>query len=123
MNYYHITNFTNVPNISKEGLKGNGEGEIFVFDTDDHHLLSYASEYQLGLADFGLFKIHSSGITGKVERDNVGELTARHQFIIHQELIESRYIEFIGMKKSIFGSDPQKLLQYYLQMINKMSRG
>lgn len=97
MKYYHVTDFEGWIGINKEGLKCDANGGIFVLNKKE--VAGYVGLNQLGLQDYGLFEIDSTGISGDVAPDNVGEITAKYQFIIHQPIIEKKYLKGIGMFK------------------------
>jgi hypothetical protein len=101
MKFYHVSGFENFPKILKEGIKSNDLNEIFVFDDeiDLKHEIPYAAKNQLGYKDYVLFEIDGKGIIGNIVSDDVGELTAKHQRIIYQSVIEPKCIKFKGMFK------------------------
>ena len=63
---------------------------LLIKETSLHHILTYS-----------LFEIDGKGVTGEIISDDVGELTAKHQRIIYQSVIEPKYIKFKGMFKVI----------------------
>ncbi|MFD2589080.1 hypothetical protein ACFSQJ_19300 [Croceitalea marina] len=94
--YYHITALGNIDKIKAQGLKSNDSGEIFV--VDDINVVNSIAFNQLGIFEYGLFKIHEKGIK-KVVKDNVAEHTSDNQFIIKQDVIKPQYLEFLGIEK------------------------
>jgi hypothetical protein len=95
MKYYHVTDFEGWVGIHKDGIKCDSNGDIFVLNKKE--VVGYVALNQLGLQDYGLFEIDSKGISGNVAADNVGEITAKYQFMIHQPIIERKFIKGIGM--------------------------
>jgi hypothetical protein len=53
------------------------------------------------MTDYGIFRIDSAAINSAIEADNVGEITAKHQFRAKQALISKKYIKDLGMKKLV----------------------
>ena len=72
-----------------------------MFDTNDPSVLSYAAANQLFMSDYGVLRIDPAGINQPLEPDLVGELTAKHQFRIKQELIDKKYLKDLGMKSIV----------------------
>ena len=106
--YYHISTFEGWFKVQQEGLKASEDGYIYMYDTNEPNILAYAAANQLFMTDYGLIRIDPAGITGALEPDIVGELTAKHQFRVKQKLIEKKYIQALGMKKVIMA----KVLPY-----------
>lgn len=88
MKYYHITKKENAVSIAFQGLTSNENGEIFLFS--DWTLTTRRSKKtvficdliarnQVFLNDFIIYEINPKGIKGKIENDNVAELTAKYQ--------------------------------------------
>ena len=105
MIYYHVTTHQNAQKILRYGLKSNEFGQIFVFsawqienkNNKDKALICDLLAYnQLQLEEYAVLKINSKGIESCsiIESDNVGELTAKFQFIINQKRIDKKFIKF-----------------------------
>lgn len=93
--YYHLTSFKSFLVIKEEGIKADNEGYIYLLDTQDYN--NYVASNQLGLPDYAVFEVNSDGITSILEPDNIGELTAKHQFRIKQPLIDKKYLKFLDI--------------------------
>lgn len=102
-NYYcHITRRENLYSIAKEGLKANGNGEIFVYVDTAIKYGEHGKPFNVGDSialnqlfiydkEYLVFFIDKNDITGEVVNDNVEECTAPWQFIIKQDKIEPFY--------------------------------
>lgn len=112
MKYYHITSLEDLRGILKTGLNGTVEGQIFVM-TDKRCAPSIAVT-QCGYEDYVLLEINSKGITGKIEMDNVAELTAKWQRIIYQKVIDPKYIRPLGIYKV-------SISKYYENLIKQLT--
>jgi hypothetical protein len=107
MRYYHISPITNVKSILENGLKSNGDGELFIFNygvMEFKGVKYYADELiadrQLGLEEFALFEIHPKGITSQLIRDNVAEITSSLQWIVKQDVIVPKHVKWLGIWKA-----------------------
>jgi len=70
-----------------------------------------------GLVDrYAVFKIFSTGITGRVIKDRVAEFSAPYQRVIIQEKIEKRYIDFLGT----FKVDPYEQNEWDLLLLKRL---
>lgn len=87
--FYHISPIKNKNSILSNGLIS-ASSEIFV--CNEFNQLKRIASGQLGISEYSIFQISSSNITGKILNDNVGEFGSQHQFIIKQDIIESKYI-------------------------------
>lgn len=101
--YYHITDPKNIDNILWEGLRANEDGEIFLFEDKGiinrltNQIISVADHIalnQVGLSEYAMFAVDADGVEGELEPDNVGEASARCQWIARQSIIQPDYIEF-----------------------------
>jgi len=99
--HYHISDFQGWLSIKKNGIKCSEDEYIYMFDTNDVDVLCYVAINQLFMTDYGLFEIDHAGIESELEPDLVGELTAKYQFRVKQELIDKKYIKDLGMKRVI----------------------
>lgn len=90
--FYHISPIENKDSILANGLIS-ASSEIFV--CNEFNQLKKIASGQLGISEYSIFKISPSNITGKILNDNVGEFGSQHQFIIKQEIIESKYISHV----------------------------
>lgn len=90
--FYHISPIEN-----KDSILSNGLISIFseIFVCNEFNQLKRIASGQLGISEYSIFKISSSNITGEILNDNVGEFGSQHQFIIKQEIIESKYISHV----------------------------
>lgn len=95
--FYHISPIENKDSILSNGLIS-PSSEIFV--CNEFNQLKRIASSQLFISEYSIFKISSSNITGEIENDNVGEFGAQYQFIIKQEIIESKYISHVEDVKS-----------------------
>jgi len=91
--YYHVTSIRNIDKIKKAGLKADKEGHIFAFT--DQRITEDVAANQCFINKVALFVIDSRGITGKVIRDQVGELAAPFHRIIIQDKISKQYVKFL----------------------------
>lgn len=138
--YYHVTDVNNVDQIKRDGLKANEEGLIFVFT--DMVVSGLIAKEHYGLVDrYAVFKVLSTGITGRVIKDRVAEFSAPYQRVIIQEKIEKRYIDFLGTfridpyepnewdllllkrLKGLTTKDARKVFEERRQFIKKIGRG
>src|SRR4051794_24600373 len=76
---WHVTDPRNIESITRHGLKPH-KRMIFVLTTN-RAARTIAVE-QCFLERFSLFRIDAAGISGRIERDDVAELTAGAQRII-----------------------------------------
>jgi hypothetical protein len=97
--YYHITSFEGWLAIKTHGIRPSEDGYIYVLDDKD--VVSYVAFSQLLKGDYGLYEIDIKGITANLEPDEVGELTAKHQFRVKQAVILPKYLKDLGMHKVI----------------------
>ena len=126
MKYYHITKKENGLSINLFGLKSNEDGEIFLFS--DWTLTTRSNKKtvlicdliarnQLFLDEFIIYEINPKGIKGKIENDNVAELTSKSQWIITQDNISRSYIKIIG-ERSI---DIKSINEFYLDYVSEFA--
>ncbi len=112
VNYYHITlnNKEVINSILQNGLYCDEEGNIFVFENKSiksnitgrtNYVSDLIANGQLGYKNFVMFEIDSEGITGQLLPDNVAEISARHQWIAKQPIIEPKYINYFGKYKTV----------------------
>lgn len=90
--FYHISPIENKDSILSNGLISSSS-EIFV--CNEFNQLKGIASSQLFISEYSIFKISSSNITGEILNDNVGEFLSQHQFIIKQDIIESKYISHV----------------------------
>jgi hypothetical protein len=108
---YHVTSLENVESIKRNGLMCNEEGEIFLFtaleikttrniDWEPLKVPDSIAVNQLGLEKYVLIQIEidTTGISGKLEADNVAESTAKYQFILKQKRILPKHLRFSDVK-------------------------
>lgn len=90
--YYYVTSsFEASVSIYKEGIKASHDGYIPLLTRKD--ITGYVALNQVGATkEFGVIHIDPKGITGSIEPDNVGELTAIYQKRVKQELIKPEFI-------------------------------
>ena len=100
--YYHLTDVANASKILTEGIKANNEGLIFMFENlvicyngIINTVADCIAYNQLYLEEYAVFEIASLGIYGEIMPDNVGEVSAKFQHILKQELIEKQFIKLI----------------------------
>lgn len=96
VHYYHISSPSNIPLILEKGITANDEGQIFLLDTKESKIVSAVALSQCGYQDYALFEVNSNGLSKKLVSDNVAEYTAKHQFILKQNLIGPKYIKLIS---------------------------
>ena len=94
--YYKIVPTKDTESIIEKGLIS-ANGEIFVSDILEQ--LPLIAQSQLGLFEYSILKINSKGITGRIMSDNVAEIGSGNQFIIKQNIIDSKHIEHVEDKK------------------------
>jgi hypothetical protein len=110
--YCHATAIENLDSIIKNGIKANELGEIFLYEDkaivlpemlawktfpplkrDGDNMIIYVGDAivknQIFIPgwEYVNFYIPAKAISGELERDNVAEFTARHQWIAHQSVI------------------------------------
>jgi hypothetical protein len=90
--FYHISPIENKDSILANGLIS-ASSEIFV--CNEFNQLKKIASGQLFITEYSVFKISASNITGKILNDNVAEFGSQHQFIIKQDIIESKYISHV----------------------------
>lgn len=91
--FYHISPIENKDSILANGLIS-ASSEIFV--CNEFNQLKRIASSQLFISEYSVFKISASNITGKILNDNVAEFGSQHQFIIKQDIIESKYISHVA---------------------------
>lgn len=111
--YYHISSIENKENILKNGLIANEDGQIFLID--NFKVADTIAMHQLGLYDFSIFKINSTGFKCELINDNVAEFTRSSQFILEQDLIAP---EFIKLKEDRNINPFDETLAYNLRIGN-----
>jgi hypothetical protein len=94
--HFHITSLTNKESILENGLISDS-GEIFTFT--DIRVSNQIASNQLGLFEYCVFEIDSKGFDSPPIQDNVGEYTAKHQWIVQQKKIKPKFIKFLGQRK------------------------
>ena len=123
MKYYHITQKENALSINFLGLKSNENGEIFLFSdwtlTTRRNkktvlICDLIAKNQLFFDEFIIYEINPKGINGKIENDNVAELTSKNQWIIMQDTIPRSYLKLTG-ERSI---DTKSLHELQLDLIS-----
>lgn len=107
--YYHITSIENHLPILLGGIESNEDGEIFLFDTweirntvNDRIALvcDFIALNQVGLFDeILIIEVNPKGIKVDPIPDNVGEMTAKFQWIVKQQKIYPSYCKVIGRRK------------------------
>ena len=124
MKYYHITKKENAFSIAFLGLKANENGEIFLFNdwtftTRKNKktvlICDLIAKNQLFFDEFIIYEINPKGIKGKIENDNVAELTSKNQWVVMQDIIPKRYLKLIG-ERSI---DIKSLHEFQLDLISE----
>ncbi|WP_269237342.1 hypothetical protein [Flavobacterium flavigenum] len=125
--FYHISPIENKDSILKNGLISTSS-EIFV--CNEFNQLRRIAHGQLGISEYSIFKIPSSNITGEILNDDVAEFGAQYQFIVKQDIIESKCISHVEDVKwhpcdlaevnnrefaSFLGMDVDKLMQEMVQ--------
>jgi hypothetical protein len=104
--FLHITKVENTQVILEEGLRINGDSQIFVFTQKKN--ASRIAYTQLFLTDkFTLIGINGDGIVDwGIKHDDVGELTAYDQFILTPpkkdvQFIKPEFLRFLGIYEII----------------------
>ena len=92
-NYFHISAIKNREYISKNGLLAS-DGNIFLFDNIDQ--MKPIALNQIFLNSFDLWSVSSDGFNCILEQDNVGEIGWQHQWFLRQNVIESKYLNFLS---------------------------
>lgn len=125
--FYHISPIENKDSILTNGLISTSS-EIFV--CNEFNQLRRIAHGQLGISEYSIFKIPSSNITGEILNDDVAEFGAQYQFIVKQDIIESKCISHVKDVKwhtcdlaevnnrefaSFLGMDVDKLMQEMVQ--------
>jgi len=104
--YYHITeNKKSIINsIIINGLKGNKENEIFLFENKTIAFMGVVNQVadciafnQVFLKEYSLFEINGEGIKPELKKDNCGEISSLYQWIATQQIIEPKYIKLLGV--------------------------
>lgn len=96
--FCHATALENLDSIIKNGIKANENGEIFLYEDcfftcpplyANCYVGDHIAENQIFIQgeEYVNFIIPSYEITGVLERDNVGEITSRMQWIAKQAVI------------------------------------
>ncbi|MDP3697451.1 MAG: hypothetical protein Q8R55_05535 [Candidatus Taylorbacteria bacterium] len=95
--FYHITEgLDSWSKIAKEGLKASPDGYIYLVTRKN--IANYVVKNQLLLNNsYGLIRVNSKGITGCIENDNVGEITAKYQRRVKQAIIAPEYLRLVNM--------------------------
>ncbi len=110
--YYHISkNDHEVTNsILTNGLRCNDDGHIFIFENIkfsfygvENTVCDHIASNQVFLDEYSLFEINEKGINN-INPDNVGEITAKFQWIVSQEYINPIYIKHLGVFKTNYKS-------------------
>ena len=117
--FYHLTDCENAAKIMQEGIKANKNDEIFVFT--DMLVANSIAKTQVFTQRYSVFKIDRKGISGKILKDNVEELTAGYHRIIKQKLIKPKFLKFICEKKTIV-FEPTKWDYLYHAQLFGMTR-
>lgn len=108
-NYYHLTSPKNYKKIMKEGLKsevenrmtsmGSNDG-IWTVESDSPQIWNQVGYNQLGIGVKNLrivvLKIEKEGIVGEISSEEVDEFTSPLHTIIHQRIIDKKFIKPIG---------------------------
>lgn len=92
-NLYHVTSPDAVDSILAQGLRANAAGRIFTIT--DTYFADRIAKTQLFLPVYAVFEIDPKGITGKVEADNVGELTSPWHRIILQHSVRPEFLTLL----------------------------
>ena len=98
--FYHLTPVENVAAIRKKGIRADEEGEVFIFT--DLIVANVIAKEEVGTDHYAVFEIDPRGITGKVEPDLVAEFSASFQLIVHQEIIDPRWLTLVGEFETIY---------------------
>jgi len=96
---YHLTDPRNIDSITREGLRANDDGEIYLFT--ELVIANTLAVNQVCLREYALFQIDPEGITGGLHKDDVAELSAPYQRIVRQDGIDPRYIQYVGTRDSV----------------------
>lgn len=88
---FHVTDVANVDSILRYGLRADDDGCIFTL-TDDLLANSIARD-QLFLDRYAVIMIDMEGITGRVEHDEVAELSAPWHRVIMQPCIKPEFLD------------------------------
>ncbi len=100
LDYFHLTRSENCDKIIKEGIKADKEGNIFVFT--DMIVANEIAKHQVFTEQYVVFEIDRKGITGKIKKDNVAELTRSYHRIIKQDHIKPEYVNFSDGYDTVF---------------------
>lgn len=107
MKYFHIASFENVAKITMSGLLANEDGQIFLFENESfsvngvvNSVADCIAHTQVFLPEYVILEIDSKGLNVELIKDNVGEFSARWQWIANQPLIEKKYIKLVGRFKT-----------------------
>lgn len=92
--FFHLTPPENVKPILETGLRGNEDGEIYVFT--DMLVANVIAKEQVFTRRYAVFAIDPAGITGKVMPETAAEFSAGHQRIIVQDRIAPEYLKLTG---------------------------
>jgi hypothetical protein len=97
MNYFHLSPTKNKQSILNNGLKSNGDGEIYFFTsiTQENNIVTN----QLMLSEYSLFEISSKGFIGDIIEDDVADVGSDAQIILIQDLVSPQYIKHISDKE------------------------
>lgn len=101
--YYHITEVKNKKSILKNGLKCNEDEEIYLFENKSicwngvvNTIANCIAKNQIFLDDFIMFEINPIAFETILIPDEVGEFSAKYQWILKQKSIKPIYINFCG---------------------------
>jgi hypothetical protein len=92
---YHCTSPDNVRSIRRHGLKASADGRIYTVIL--RRLINEVAKTQVFLERYALFGIYAAGVTGEVERDNIGEFIAIFHRVIVQPKIAPKHLRLIGI--------------------------
>lgn len=107
--YYHITPYSKKTHLSilANGLNCDNEGHIFLFENVSLKIGSVKNDVcdmiaanQLGIKKYLMYEIAPEGIETELIPDNVGELSAKHQWIAKQPTIKPEHINLFGIFKT-----------------------
>lgn len=93
--FYYISPVEETKDIKAKGIRADSEeGGISLCDEINvvHHIVCN----QTGLREYSLFKVKLDGIWGDIRPDETGRLTSKYQWIVRQEYIDPKYIEYLG---------------------------
>lgn len=119
--YYHITKPENEKTILRTGIKCDEDGNIFLFenvavgakDGIAHVAVSdMIAANQIFLKSFVMFEIDPAGFSCDLIPDDVGEYTARWQWILRQDKIYPRFINKFGQ----YETDFEAIKRFYAEM-------